>query len=149
MKRTYTALWCTRLSADSHRRTCGYWYTVTQSTMAHTAFRSREALDLWLSDRGLMLPAPMDNPEGDWCGIVGTYREHVHMIDPAEFDKIEGLQTRDMSNGEWTKAIISTDADGIRTVHTLNPNIRTRTVYDYAESNLMMRQSWGKRTATV
>lgn len=36
--------------------------------------------------------------------------------------------------GQYTLAIITIDPDGLRTVHTLNPNCRDRPVFDWAAS---------------
>ena len=88
----------------------------------------------WLEERGLSVPDPM--PEHTTHGVLpicGTYRQRMH-ITCAEFDLLIGQRTRTLSNGEWTLAIITTDSDNLRTVHTLNPNVRDRPVFDYAES---------------
>jgi hypothetical protein len=54
-----------------------------------------------------------------------------------EFYALDGERSRDLSNGDWTLAIITKDEQGIKTVHTLNPNCRDRPVFDYRESRAM------------
>ena len=134
---THGKLHVSRLNREMHLRTCGYWYTVTSDGMAHTAFATRAGLDRWLMERGLELDGPLD-AEPSHCRINGSYRKTSHLYDAESFELIEGERTRDLSNGDWVEAIVTTDADGLRTVHTLNPNVRTRKVYDYRESNAMM-----------
>lgn len=136
MRSTHRDLWVTRLNEESHRRTCGYWYVVTEGNFSHTAFANREGLDRWMRERGLSPAGSLDEVPSS-CRIQGEYRTEMHM----EADALDGLQgemTRTLSNGDYVTAIVTTDDDGIRTVHTLNPNVRTRTVYDYSESRKMM-----------
>lgn len=134
---THTALRVSRLSLDYHLRTCGYWYTVTCGAFAHTAFATRAGLDRWLQERGLRLAGKLDE-EPSHCEVIGTYRTNSHLHDADTFESLQGDRTRTLSNGDWVLAIITQDEDGIRTVHTLNPNVRTRKVFDYRESHAMM-----------
>jgi hypothetical protein len=126
----------------SHKRTCGYWYTVTAGSFSHTAFATRAGLDRYLAERGLSLATPLHTGDTvddiSHAEIIGTYREESHLHDAATFQQIQGERTRTLSNGDWVEAIITTDPDGIRTVHTLNPNVRDRLVFDYRESCKMM-----------
>ena len=52
--REFDNLHVTALNREMYERTVGYWYTVTCGATAHTAFRTREELDQWLSERGLL-----------------------------------------------------------------------------------------------
>jgi hypothetical protein len=135
---TYDRLHVAHLTPQMHERTCNYWYTVTSRSTSHVAFTTRAGLDRWLSERGLTLDGDIA-AEGDMAWITGSYRDACHIIMPDAFDKIAGLRTYAMSNGNWVTGIITTDADGLRTVHTLNPNIHTRTVYPYFETSALMR----------
>jgi len=118
-----------------HARTCGYWYTVTSGSMAHTAFVTLEGLERWARERGLVLPV-LSEP-GDGESIGGEYRTESHTV-LEQFGQIVGEWTRTLSNGDYVDAIISHDDDGVRTVHTLNPNVKTRRVFDYVESRNLM-----------
>jgi hypothetical protein len=120
-----------------HRRTCGYWYTVTSGCTAHTAFATRAGLDRWLSERGLTLCGTLDS-EPSHCAINGEYITTSHLHDAASFEQIEGQRTRTLSNGDYVEAILTRGDDGIVTVHTLNPNVRDRKTFDYRESRAMM-----------
>ena len=40
-KQTYDSLHATTLDPEQHKRTCGYWFIVTNGAMAHTAFATR------------------------------------------------------------------------------------------------------------
>lgn len=137
MTQTHDSLRASRLNHAMHKQTCGYWYTVTSGSFAHTAFATRAGLDRWLEERGLKLVDPLDD-EPSHSKIDGTYRSCSHLHDSESFPLIAGERSRTLSNGDWVEAIISQDADGIRTVHTLNPNVRDRKVFDYTESRLMM-----------
>jgi hypothetical protein len=66
--------------------------------------------------------------------INGAYRRQMHG-DYATFFALEGEDVRELSNGEYTLGIVTRDADGLRTMHTLNPNCRRRPVYHYRESS--------------
>lgn len=135
---THTRLYVCHLDEQRHRQTCGYWFTVSgDGGQAHIAFATRAGLDRWMLERGLALDGDL-TAQPSHCAIVGSYRTNSHMLDSANFPQIVGERTRAMSNGQWVEAIISTDADGIKTVHTLNPNVRDRKTFDYRESQLMM-----------
>jgi hypothetical protein len=137
MTTTYARLYVCRLNEEFHRRTCGYWYTVTDYGTPHTAFVTRAGLDRWMSERGLSLAGSL-NEVPSHCAIVGAYRTESHLHDAADFAGLEGEHTRTLSNGDWVEAIITHDPDGLRTVHTLNPNVRDRKTFDYRESCALM-----------
>ncbi len=138
---TYSKLWLCSLNAQQRDRTCGYWYTITsQGGTPHTAFRTRDNLLRWLDLVGLKPTA--DIPQhGEWSSIRldGTYRTEAHLHDADKFTELEGTHSRTLSNGDYVQSIVTTDPyDGFRTVHTLNPNVKGRLVYDYRTSSEMM-----------
>lgn len=111
----YRNLTVCRLTKEHHDRTCGYWYTVQSSWTALTAFESRDSLDLWLGQFGLVLDGELNNP-GDWCKINGVYRVEYCLESADQFLKRPGARVRRMSNGDYTVGIIRRDTDGARTV---------------------------------
>jgi hypothetical protein len=123
--REYSNLNATSLTREMHERTCGYWYTVTNGAMAHTAFRTRAELDEWLAERGLSLAAPLPHDIGvaGWSAVTGSYRTSMDR-DRARFEAIVPmLVTTVLSNGERTLAKVTDDGD-MRTVHFMNVNYR-------------------------
>lgn len=134
----YSDLWVCSLTPEQHRKTCGYWYTVIDRHMAHTAFARRESLMQWLEERGLSLTEPL--PEHGTHGAQRIKGEYVCQLE-GSYDAFYALpaiiETRTLDNGSYTMARI-TETDGIRTVHVLNCNNRHRPKYDYAESRAMM-----------
>lgn len=126
------------LDRAQHGRTCGYWYLVQANVMAHTAFAERDHFLTYLEDRGLRLLDVL--PEHTCYGgvsIEGTYRTTMHMSYD-QFYSIRGKRIRTLSNGEYTLGIIAQDEDGVFNVHSLNPNMRDRIVFDHAESRAMV-----------
>jgi hypothetical protein len=146
----YNKLYATSLTQEFHERTCGYWFTVTNGSTAHTAFATRAGLDRWLSERGLSLEGEL--PEAGWSGIsriIGEYREESHgefLTDDYRDGMGEGdfytlhpiIATAELSNGDYTLALI-TEENGVRTVHTLNPNVKTRVKFDRRRTAELMR----------
>ena len=131
--RIYGNLYATAITPEHHERTCNYWFTVTSGATAHTAFTTRKGLDRWLDERGLSLEN--DLPEAGTFGtskVLGEYREESHgeMSEGDFYDLAPVLVTSEMSNGRYTLALI-TEEEGIRTVHTLNPNVKTRIEFRY------------------
>jgi hypothetical protein len=143
---TYTQahgnLWAASLTPEQHERTCDYWFTVTSGATSLTAFSTRPGLDRWLSERGLSLEGEL--PEAGTSGftrITGEYRsvshgEHVSDDPCAGMRESESwhalrpvMASATLSNGRYTLALITED-DGVRTVHTLNPNVKTRVEFD-------------------
>ncbi len=150
MIRIHQPLHLAVLTRERHERTCGYWYTLVEGSLAHTAFRTRAGLERWLAERGLALTAPLTEP-GTWShqAIAGAYREEWHLTPPeveawralADAPNLAGL-ARTLSNGDHVEARLTDDPAGIdgphaadrpdviRTVHTLNPNVRGRHVFN-------------------
>lgn len=140
MIRSITGLHVAALDPVVHERTCGYWYAVTSRAMAHTAFTTRAGLDRWLRERNLKLRDYLpERGEFGHSAIDGAYYEHPH-LDVDEFEAIlPVLLTPVMSNGDYTLGLVSEDMDGIRTVHYLNPNVKTRLVFDYKRTRELMQ----------
>lgn len=132
---TYDGLYVCSLTPEKRDRTLKYAYVVT-GRLPHTAFRTRAAFLQWLKLRGLQLAEelPPDDEHGV-RSIIGAYRESTH-LDYAEFyaHAANAVHTRKLSNMQFTLGLITTDADGLRTVHTLNPYCAQRPVFDYQES---------------
>ncbi len=127
-------------SIEKHQ---GYRYCVTEHAMAHIAFREERWLLAWLDAMGLRLTQALPAP-GTYGTqrIDGTYRTCAHM-DERDFYSLLRSQEfvtarRTMSNGQYTLGLITQDAEGVRTVHTLNPNVHTRPVYDPAQSRALV-----------
>ncbi len=134
--RTYTGMWLCSLTPEGRERTCSYWYTVTTfGGTPHTAFRTKAALLRWLELTGLSVIGDIPDHGVHGCfRIKGEYREEMHLHDAASFYSLEGEHTRAMSNGDYVDGIVTSDPDGLRTIHTLNPNVRNRRTYDHTES---------------
>jgi hypothetical protein len=147
MNTHYANMYATALTEEQHERTCNYWYTVTCGATAHTAFTTHRGLERWLEERGLTLDGEMPETRGEWATmrVIGEYRHQSHgEFSPTEADPyrmvagdemgaiVPVVTTAAMSNGDYTLALIDEDGDGVRTVHTLNPNVKTRIVYDHA-----------------
>ena len=132
--------WCS-LDADQHAKTCGYWYVITDGAMSHTAFRTRESFLSWASRLGLDVESDTVPQAGVFAHgkINGTYRRALHIGAHAEnsleyvggydeFFALKGPRIRAMDNGDVTVGIITSDDDGFRTLHVLNPNMRDRPI---------------------
>lgn len=139
---TYDSLSVVPLGPEWNKKTCNYWYLVQNHHGAHVAFNRRESLLNWLRDRGLSIDESKLAPHmqggkwgteyPDWLPVTGQYRDVAHM----SYDEFYGLEnvvveTRQLSNGSYTMARITQGPDGVRTVHTLNPNCKFRPEYDY------------------
>ncbi len=136
MTRTYDHLSLSQITREQASRTCGpYYYIVQTGAMAHTAFRTEAGFLRWLEERGLALTKPLA-PKGEhqYQELIGAYQDCM-TLDDAAFDALDAeIETRTLSNGDYTLAKITTSADGVRQVHYLNPNCRGRIVYPHQES---------------
>lgn len=138
MRQTYSDLHLITLDMEGHLKTCDYWYLVRTPWFAHTAFNRRESLLQYLAERGLELTSELpEHGKPSTQDLRGSYRTEMHGSYD-EFYALNGVRSRTLSNGDWTLAIITTDEDGIKTVHVLNPNCRDRPVYDHRESRATM-----------
>lgn len=100
--------------------------------MAHTAFTTRNALEQWLSERGLKMTAEL--PAHGECStqhLEGEYSTEMHGSYDAFYALPAIFETKTLSNGDYTLARVTEDESGHRTVHTLNPNCHHRPVFDY------------------
>lgn len=130
---TFDRLTICALTQEQHERTCGYWYTVQNAMTAHTAFATKAEAMRWLERRGLTIEHEL--PETGQHGfqkIFGSYRRISHM-DVSTFETLQGEMIPCLDNAQYTKGVITTDADGVRTVHHLNCNV-TREIYDYQQT---------------
>jgi hypothetical protein len=134
------------LNAEQHLRTCGYWYVVTDRASPHTAFATQRGLLRWMEERGLSVDAvpkavaPLDSGKGlsNHCRIHGKYATRTHMSMDAFYALPNVVvRTKALCNGDYVEALI-TQEDGYRTVHTLNPNVRDRKVFDYRDTRAEM-----------
>jgi hypothetical protein len=161
-----------QLTPEQNQRTCNYWYTVTvDGFRAHTAFNAEAGLLKWLNERGLSLSNPL-LPRGEHAvqAINGSYQTCV-MMDKQEFDalmtptlqdksrgssgqgassaSVAPKQIRVLSNAQYTAGILTQSPEGQVVVNYLNPNVRDRVVYDYAESAEVLeafdRDEWDER----
>ena len=131
-----------RISKEQREKNCGYYWLITVDASSHKAFDTIQGVAVWLFERGLGTDKPLKDEVGNWQ-VVGSYREESH----SSFEGIENvvMETRTLSNGSYTKALITEDRTGmIRTVNTINPNYE-RITYDYKESNKLMG---GNHTST-
>ena len=65
-------LWLSHLTKEHSNNTCGpYRYTITKGATAHTVYVTREGLQRWLSERGLVIDdATVLEERGTSCRIV-------------------------------------------------------------------------------
>ena len=143
----YENLTVSALNTEQHLKTCGYWYVVMAGAMSHTAFATQKGFLRWLEERGLSVdyvptavdPKDYGKGKSNHCRIQGSYRTRMHMS-MDEFYALPNIVVRSktLSNGDYVEALITQDEDGIRTVHTLNPNVRDRETFDYHETRKEM-----------
>lgn len=95
----------------------------------HAVFYTDAQRDDWLALRGLTLT------EGK---VVGTYRLARH-LDAGRFRRLNGNSILYPDFGEYTRAIVTQDDDGLRTVHLLYPEYG-REVFDYPASERRERE---------
>jgi hypothetical protein len=143
MKQIYASLYVVPLDEEWNKKTCNYWYLVHNHAFSHTAFTTQGGLLRWIRERGLHFDATKLPPVHTYAPpikIEGSYEDQMHMSYD-EFYSLPNvvLETREMSNGQYTLARITEDVHGVRCVHTLNPNCKHRMVFDYRESQEMMK----------
>lgn len=142
MKSLYDSLFLTVLS-DEQVKTGNhmhYRYLITNGATAHTAYETKQGFLRYLEERGLTLAEelPQDSTKTHSMGIKGAYIDRSHM----DYNEFYGLrndaivQTKTLSNGDYTLALITEDNQG-RTVHTLNPNC-IRIEYDHFDAHREM-----------
>jgi hypothetical protein len=143
-RQVFDKLQVTSLTAEQHERHGPYWFIVSNGSMSHTAFETRAGLDRWMTERGLTLENDLPDA-GTWgtTRVLYGYAAESHGeflsgdprdgMGPGGFYALQPvLMTAAMSNAQYTLALVTQDgAYGVRTVHTLNPNVRDRVVFDY------------------
>lgn len=136
MIRTVDRITICALTPEMHARTCSYWYTLLSRSTSETAFRTDAALHGWLALTGLDLGGVLP-PKGKHAVFQpeGSYRTEMHGEYCGFFELDAVAEIRTLSNGEYTLGLVTRDYDGVRTIHTLNPNLRRRPSFPYAESN--------------
>jgi hypothetical protein len=88
-------------------------------------------LNRWLSERGLTLAEPLPENHDKYISIkvIGSY------YDNCLFGKLpEGVETKKMSNGRYTRATITDHPDGSKVINYHNVNVRDRIEYDSQET---------------
>lgn len=135
---TYSDFWLDCLDPEFHRQTCGYWYTITSGSMAHTAFVTSKDLMAWLEKRGLRLSDELPTERGTYKSIYieGTYRRASYMNVGAFRAVVPLLKIAELENARYTLGKVTQDADGFRTVHYLNINVSQRIEFLYEDARL-------------
>lgn len=102
--------------------------------MAHTAFRTREELQLWLSERELTLSRPIPEKLGEWAviAIEKAYTQNLLLCSPEEWNAIEGVVRTGigLQNGDLVETKFTREPDGTIQEIKLNPNCRWRKTFD-------------------
>lgn len=138
MTQTHTNFWVITLTPEQHATTCNYWYLVqTYGGTSHIAFTKRSSLENWAHERGLTLPTLPAEGTHSSQQMPGAYRTKMHSSYDEFFGIEKALEVRVLSNARWTLGLVTTDEDGIRTVHSLNPNCKHRPEFDYHECRAM------------
>ena len=134
MNERYNNLYINSLNEEFYNRTCGYWYTVTNGASPHKGFGTREKLENWLTDLGLIATEPI--PDQGTPGsqrIIGEYAR-ITTMNYLEFYGVASIfERRTMDNGQWTTGKIAEDETGVRTLYVLNCNCKDRDIFDWRE----------------
>lgn len=133
---TYNKLTFISITPEQHARTCGYWYLVQNNHAPYKAFATLAAFYRWADERELSIDTVPTHGVYSYQPITGQFREACYM-DANALEAIQGVETRQLDNAAYTLGKITTDADGVRTVHYLNCNVKTRPVFDYWQSDAM------------
>lgn len=121
------------LDQDGHDRTCDYWYLVhTFGATSHTAFRTRDAVLMWLRALGLHVDEeiPLDHVHKS-MEIIGSYtRELVGCGEDTWSRRIGGIPCAVLSNGSYCTGKLD-EVNGERILHVPNPNVPWLDKLDY------------------
>lgn len=116
---------------------CGYYYTITTYCTAHTAFKTTEAMKLWLNQTGLKIGKRM---WGRAVRLTGTYFTDMVMLNNArffaEYGQLEAI--RWLSNGDYIIGFLERRENG-NIIHYQNPNTN-RLVLDYRKAENALAQ---------
>jgi hypothetical protein len=131
-----TSLHLTCITPEHHARTCGYWYLITSNAAPFKAFETKKGLDRWLCERKLNLSAALPAKKGTFknINIEGHYYNNM-TFGPLP----DGIETKKLSNGDYTRCTITTHSDGARVINYHSPNVKSRVVYNHSVSNNKMR----------
>ena len=129
--RTYKDFLVTHLTAEQHARTCNYWYVVRTDGTAHTAFRTLRGLLAWCKTHGLPEPVGIGGHAAT-VELKGAYQEEMYM-DRESFDAIQGKHIIKLSNGSYTLGKVTSDTNGVCTVHYCNPNVCNRPHFNHQD----------------
>ena len=131
MKSKYDNLSITSLTPEQKLRTCGYWYTVTNGSTAHTAFQTRDAALSWLRSLGLKIADDLAQ-EGQFQHqkIDGSYIRALIMTDEDGWNAIPGIPTVALENGQYRPAKLDIVGD-VRVLYTCNANNKWAKKYNY------------------
>jgi hypothetical protein len=139
MDKLYTDLNFAQIEEWRAQRTCGpYFFLVHHGATSFTAFRSKEGFMRWLEDRGLELEKPLV-PVGEfqYQRILGGYVDCCTMsVEEYEAEKVRpgAKLTKVLCNGSWTEGVLTRQFGGRVCLHYLNPNVKSRKVFDYWEA---------------
>jgi len=137
MIQQYNNLTLITLDEKGHGKTCNYWYLIQEGHSSYTAFTYRASLERWLHDRGLKLSEPLpEHGVHSYQKISGGFNESMHMSYDDFYNLNTFMESKAMSNGDWTLSRLTADETGRVTVHTLNPNCRHRPQFDHKETRL-------------
>lgn len=107
---------------------CGYYFIITKGAMSHTAFRTKKALNTWLSQTGLKIGKRRN---GRSVNLLGDYQRKSVMMDTKTFYNTYGHleQFYVLDNGNYTIGFI--DRSGIENVLYLQNCNMDRPILDY------------------
>ena len=136
----YSKLRIAALDQRLHANTCGYWYTVTDSGTAHTAFRTRVAALAWLAALGLSIEGELEQvgTHGTHV-IIGEYRRECVMCSEESFADLPGLPVAVLENGSFRSGKL-TEIDGLRVLYSSNANNKWDTPSDYKMCSKMQNE---------
>ena len=117
----------TCLTKEQSTQHHGYNYLITRRAVSYTAFRTRKGLTRWLTERGLILPEPLpDDGVSAFMLLIGHFYENMTFKDLPN-----GIEAKQLSNGRYTRATITSDPDDCaRVINYQNPNVTDRIEYD-------------------
>ena len=140
MKTCYNNLYITSLTPEQKSRTCGYWYTVTNQSTAHTAFQTRDEALSWLRSLNLTVSEKLSQ-EGTHQSqkIIGSYTRACVMTNEDGWDALPGIPTIALENGSYRPAKLYDDGEQ-RVLYTCNANNRWAKIYDYQMCRKMQSQ---------
>lgn len=140
MDGTHKNLMLVALTNEQHSHTCGYWYTITEGSMPHTAFRTKEAALSWLRALGMSIDGQLPKERGEHAvfHVHGSYRRELLTCSAETFAELPGVPVAVLSNGEYTTGKLHTDTgNGMRVIYVPNPNCEWREKHDYRECRAM------------